>query len=51
VWTAIKNLWTWLDNDLKEQVYDEDQPIGDRRPWWEDMVDKLVRENGVLSLV
>lgn len=40
-----------MDNDLKEEPYDEDQPIGDRRAWWEEMVDELVRVNGILSLV
>ncbi|KAK5659444.1 hypothetical protein OQA88_645 [Cercophora sp. LCS_1] len=51
VWEAIKTLWKWLDNDLKEDLYDEDQPIGERRAWWEEMVDELLLESGVLSLV
>jgi hypothetical protein len=51
VWQAIQGLWAWLDNDLSEQPYDEDQPIGDRRAWWEDMVKELVKRSGVLSLV
>lgn len=51
VWTAVQNLWTWLDNELQEEEYDEDLAIGDRRAWWEDMVDELVEKNGILSLV
>ncbi|KAG7288721.1 hypothetical protein NEMBOFW57_005077 [Staphylotrichum longicolle] len=51
VWVAIKKLWEWLDNELVEEPYDEDQPIGQRRAWWEEMVAKLVEESGVLSLV
>ncbi|KAH6634685.1 fungal-specific transcription factor domain-containing protein [Chaetomium sp. MPI-SDFR-AT-0129] len=51
VWTAVQNLWTWLDNELKEEDYDEDLAIGDRRAWWEDMVNEFVEKNGVLSLV
>ncbi|KAK4449072.1 fungal-specific transcription factor domain-containing protein [Podospora aff. communis PSN243] len=51
VWTAVQQLWTWLDSELNEPPYDEDQPIGDRRMWWEDMVHQLVKENGILSLV
>ncbi len=51
VWTAIQKLWEWLDNDMVEEPYDEDQPIGQRRAWWEEMVAKLVEESGVLSLV
>lgn len=51
MWTAVQNLWTWLDNELQEEEYDEDLAIGDRRAWWEDMVDELVEKNGILSLV
>ncbi|KAK0703672.1 fungal-specific transcription factor domain-containing protein [Lasiosphaeria miniovina] len=51
VWTAIQKLWHWLDKEVKEQPYDEEQLVGDRQAWWEDMVDELVKESGVLSLV
>ncbi|KAL1835889.1 hypothetical protein VTJ49DRAFT_5910 [Mycothermus thermophilus] len=51
VWKAIQGLWEWLDNELEEEPYDEDLPIGERQAWWEDMVAKLVEQSGVLSLV
>jgi hypothetical protein len=51
VWIAVEKLWRWLDASRVEEPYDEEQPVIQRRAWWEEMVAKLVEESGVLSLV
>lgn len=51
VWASIQKCWDWMDNELQEQAFDEDQPIKERQPWWEEMVDRVVKDSGVLSLV
>jgi hypothetical protein len=40
-----------MDEEWVEEPYQEDRPIGERAAWWEDMVEKLVSESGILSLV
>ena len=40
-----------MDEEMVEEEYDEDTPIGHRPPWWEHMVDHLIEIAGVISLV
>lgn len=51
VWSSVQKLWKWMDNELLEASYLETQSVIERAPWWEDMVNQLVEESGVLSLV
>ncbi|KAE9378263.1 hypothetical protein N431DRAFT_461797 [Stipitochalara longipes BDJ] len=50
VWEALKSLWEWIDTELIEDANDFDGPIGQRTPWWEQMVDRLTTTSGLLSL-
>lgn len=52
VWTAIQNHWQQSDaSDEDDQLFDENLPLVDRHPWWEETVDRLVKDHGILSLV
>lgn len=44
-------MWDWMDAELVEKPYDDDEPIGQRVPWWEYMITQLVKFAGVISLV
>jgi hypothetical protein len=40
-----------MDADPDEELFDETLPLADRDPWWEEMVARLVKDHGILSLV
>lgn len=50
VWTALQDLWVWMDQELDEDRADFDGPIADRKAWWEQMVGRLMTTCGPLSL-
>ncbi|KFY16397.1 hypothetical protein V492_01382 [Pseudogymnoascus sp. VKM F-4246] len=50
VWPVVKSLWKWLDVSIVNETYDEEVPIGQRRAWWEEMVEYLIEKEGWLSL-
>lgn len=53
VWHAVQLLWTWLDKTLNRSgdiEHDEDTPVGLRKAWWEDTVEYLIGEVGLMSL-
>ena len=50
VWTALKELWNWIDLEVIEDDVGFDGPIKDRTGWWEQMVERLMSTCGILSL-
>jgi hypothetical protein len=53
VWHAVQLSWDWLDQTMNGPgafEYDEHTPVGLRKAWWEDMVEYLMGEVGIMSL-
>lgn len=50
VWTALQKLWLWMDTDLVDEHYDDAKLIGQRKAWWEDIVEKLIETSGWIML-
>ena len=39
-----------MQTSLPNETYNDAVPIGQRRPWWEEMVEHLIEQEGWLSL-
>jgi hypothetical protein len=50
VWKALQGMWQWIDMELVDDPDDDDIPIWQKQPWWENMVAKLTEEYGLLNL-
>ena len=50
VWRAMKNIWSWLDDEFVEDAVDDNLPLSQRRTWWESMVARVMDEEGRMSL-
>jgi hypothetical protein len=53
IWEVLKKTWQWLDDDdeLQDDEYVDQRAIGERKPWWEMLVERWGVEVGTLSIV
>ena len=50
-WRALNDIWHWLDEELQEDSIDDSRPISDRLAWWELMVNRIMKNEGRISLL
>ncbi|KAK2735816.1 hypothetical protein FQN57_001093 [Myotisia sp. PD_48] len=50
VWEAVQHLWDWFDESEVDKEFDDSIQVFDRNPWWELMVDHLIKTEGYVSL-
>ncbi|KAI8625002.1 fungal-specific transcription factor domain-containing protein, partial [Xylariaceae sp. FL1651] len=53
VWDTLQQLWGWMDGSLSTglvESYKEDQIVGERRDWWEEMVTYILEKFGYIHL-
>ena len=50
-WRALNDIWHWLDDELQEDSVDDGRPLPDRLAWWEIMVDRIMKNEGRISLL
>ena len=50
-WRALNDIWYWVDEDLQEDCVDDCRPIADRLPWWDLMAERIMKNEGRVSLL
>lgn len=50
-WRVLNDIWRWLDEQPVEDPQDDTIPMPDRRAWWELMVQRIMRNEGRISLL
>lgn len=50
VWRMLEQLWRWFDQKPLSDL-DDDKPIAEKDPWWENMVSYIYEQEGRLSLL
>lgn len=50
-WRGLQSIWGWIDSEqFDNEEYDEEQSLGSRTAWWEDVTAKLKLQEGRLNL-
>ena len=50
-WRVLTDIWRWLDEDLGEDLPDDSIPMPNRIAWWELMVQRIMQNEGRISLL
>lgn len=60
-WESLKRTWAWMDGEVEGDAGliedpvvlegEEEKELGQRAAWWEQMVERVVKHEGILSLV
>ncbi|KAF2456597.1 fungal-specific transcription factor domain-containing protein [Lineolata rhizophorae] len=51
VWDALKILRIWVDGEITDEPHIDMIPVGQRQPWWEDIVAHATETVGTLCLM
>ena len=50
-WRGLQSIWDWMASELGDEgEYDEEQSLGERIAWWEDVTAELKAREGRLNL-
>lgn len=61
LWESLKRTWAWMDGEIEDDAgliedpvgfeEEEEKELGQRTAWWEQLVEWVVKHEGILSLV
>ena len=50
-WRVLVDIWRWLDKDLEEDLPNDSTSVPERLAWWELMVQRIMHNEGRISLL
>ena len=51
IWQVLQTMRVWLGKKIMDDDQANEKAIGDRLPWWELMVEELVRTAGIMCVL